>query len=110
VERDDDRARAQPGKRLGAVGLEWNDRIVNRDARDRQFLSLRVRDPDLDLSGLEFDAPDVELVPRRRRTADEIEQRSARGREQRDNAGQKEHRHKCPRAAGTGGALSRCGR
>ena len=56
-----------------------DDRVVDRDRRDRQVVRLRVRDADPDLARVELDPADVELVGRRRVVPHELGQRVAGG-------------------------------
>jgi hypothetical protein len=59
--------------------VERHDRVVDGDGRDRQLVALRVRDPDPDLARAELDAPDIELVERRRRPSEQVGALSAPG-------------------------------
>src|SRR6185503_18145002 len=98
LERDDHRARAESAQLGRPVEPERDDRVVHRDARDRQLLPLRVRDPDPDLVRLELDAADVELVGGRRLPADEVQQRGTRRGEERDHADEQQERQERPEA------------
>ena len=95
---DDDRRGAQVAKRTVTVDRERDDRVVDGHQADRQILTLGVRDADLDLARLELHAPDVELVGGRRVAPEQVEERVARRREERDGADEDEQRHERPEA------------
>jgi hypothetical protein len=86
IDRDLARAQAVEGPR--AVELVVNDCIVDRHERDREVVPLRIPDVDADLALVELDAANVELVRLGRILADQLGQRSARSREERDGADQ----------------------
>src|SRR5262245_47294813 len=93
---NDDRARAQARERCRPVEVKRCDRVVDRDTRDREPLPLWVRDANRDLTGLELDPPDVELVARRRLATNEVDERGARRGEHGDGADEQQNRKQRP--------------
>jgi hypothetical protein len=107
LERDDDRARAQPAERCGPVDGVRHDRVVHHDGRDGQLLPLRVRNANPDRAGLELDPSNVEPIGRRRRAADEVEQRRPARREDRHRADEQQERQQRPQAPAAGELVRR---
>src|SRR5262249_28180863 len=98
VERNHYRARAQPRQRRLPLDAERDDGAAAVARRDRQLRALWVRDPNPDLARLELDPPDLKLIERWRRATDQVEQRTARRGEQRDDPGQNDDRQQRPEA------------
>ena len=94
--RDDDRARAEPLERRRPVERERHDRVVDGDGRDRQVVPLRVSHLDADLALAELDAADVELVGRRRRAAEQVDDAVALRDDERDGDREQHDRHERP--------------
>ena len=96
VVRDHDRRRPEPTELGVAVDRERDDRVVDGHGGDRQIVVLRIRDAHLDLSGPELDAPDVELVHRRRVSPEQVDDRRAARHEQADDEREQHDRHERP--------------
>ena len=96
VVRDDDRARSEPPELLWAIQSEGDDGVIDGDRRNRERIALRVRHANADLSGVEFDAADFELVCRRRVMAQQVGDAPAPGAERGDDGDDKEERRQRP--------------
>ena len=113
VVRDDDRARPQASQRRRPVEGERDDRVVHRHRGDGEVVALRVPHEDPYLARPELDASDVELVRRRRRSADELDDAVAERDDDRHREGEADERDEGPeppcQAAGRLGARCRHG-
>ena len=88
-----ERSRLERGR---PVERERHDRVVDGDGRDRQVVALRVPHLDADLAVAELDAADVELVGRRRRAAEQVDDPVALRDDERDRQREQHDRDERP--------------